>query len=80
MMPKRADDEDVLAFIQRFIAEHQYPPSRRQIQDHFGWSGPSGAQLAVKRLQQRGWIEVDAGTTRGMRVMKAAPVPMTEEI
>ena len=60
---------EILAFIQRFTAEHEYAPSVREIAAEFGFS-PNGAQTHLNALELQGAIQRTRGVARSIRVCK----------
>jgi SOS-response transcriptional repressor LexA len=58
----------VLLFIQHFVQEHNYAPSRRDIQEACHLSKRS-VNDALTLLQAWGYIEIPAGTHRAIRVI-----------
>ena len=61
----------LLAFIQQFDAENGYPPTVREMQTGVGISSPSMVHHNLNHLTRMGYIERDANTSRGLRVVKS---------
>lgn len=59
---------DVLRFIEQYIADKGYPPTRQDICDAMGYRSPNAAEEHLRVLQRKGYIEIDAGISRGIRV------------
>lgn len=59
----------VLGEIRRYIDDHGYPPTLREISDAFGWSGPSAAKQAIGWLVRKGWLIVDKRRSRAIRIV-----------
>lgn len=62
--------DETLAFINQYIADKSFPPSRREIMTGLGLKNPSSAQSRIDELVARGAIVVTPGIPRGIRVMK----------
>lgn len=56
---------EVLAFLRKFQAENQMPPTRKEIAKHFGFA-PNAAQDVINALAKKGAITVKAKTSRGI--------------
>jgi len=52
--------EEVLAFIQRFLLERGYPPTVREIGSHFGF-GPRAAKEHLDLIEKKGYIRKGRG-------------------
>ncbi len=61
--------EAVLHFIEAFIERKRYPPSRKEIADHFGWKSANAAQECLDAIERKGFIEVIPNISRGLRVL-----------
>ena len=60
----------MLEFLSRFIAEHGYPPSVREIGQHFHIQSLAGVTCHLDALQKKKFIERDKGKARGIRVVQ----------
>lgn len=60
----------VFSFVQQYIANKGYPPSRHEIKNAMGLKSANSAQEALVRLQTKGLIELDHKIPRGIRVLK----------
>jgi SOS-response transcriptional repressor LexA len=69
----------ILEFLETFIAEHDYPPSIRDIQTGCGISSTSVVDYNLKRLEERGHIrrdrEVSAPSSSSTARAPAAAAP-----
>ena len=63
----------VLAFIRAYITEHGYAPLLSEIQHGSGFSGHSGAQYHVERLERLGLL--DRGPRGAHRGITLTEVP-----
>lgn len=53
--------KDILEFIKKYSAKKKYPPSIREISNHFNLSSPATAHVHVKKLIEKGYLK--RGTT-----------------
>lgn len=60
--------EAVIGYLREFILARGYPPTRREIMDHFGWRSTNAAQQHLRLLRQKGLLEWDERTARGIRL------------
>jgi len=58
----------VLRYIERYIGQHGYPPSVREIQRGLTMASPSTAIYHLRKLERAGRIECDPGVARGIRL------------
>ncbi len=52
--------------------QNGYPPTIREISDHFKFSSPAGALSHIEALQKKGYIERDHAS-RGIRIIAESP-------
>lgn len=57
---------EVFAFLEKYIDEKGYPPTRGEIAEHFGFKSLNAAQQHLDALVHKGAIRVDAGVARGI--------------
>ncbi len=60
---------DILRFLEQFIAEHDYPPSIRDIQQGCGISSTSVVDYNLKRLEEKGLIRRDREVSRAIELL-----------
>lgn len=60
---------DILRFLERFIADHDYPPSIRDIQQGCGISSTSVVDYNLKRLEEKGLIRRDREVSRAIELL-----------
>lgn len=60
----------VLELVLSFSREHGYPPTRKQIAEHFGFASPNAADCHVKRLVDKGFLFHEKNSARGIRVVR----------
>lgn len=61
-------ENDVLSFVVEYIERHGYPPSIREIGEGVG-RGTTTVHATLRRLQAKGWISVERGQPRTLRVV-----------
>ena len=59
----------ILGFVKRYIDDHQYPPTIREICRGTGMSSTSVVSYNLVRLEREGLIRRDRGVSRGIVVM-----------
>ena len=62
----------VLEHIKTCILEQGYPPTRIEIQRHFGWKSANAAQDVLWALHRKGVIEIKSNLARGIKVTTLA--------
>ena len=60
---------EVFRMIEAFQEKNQYPPTRREIAEHFGWKSTNAAECALKRLAAAGAIELVPDINRGIKLL-----------
>ena len=66
-----AKQQAILAFLGRFIDEHDYPPSIRDIQQGCDISSTSVVDYNLKRLEEKGLIRRDREVSRAIELLEA---------
>jgi repressor LexA len=61
----------VLQFLKRYLREHGFPPTVREIARHFGMAGPKGAKKHLDALVKKGSIERVARLPRAIQMRGA---------
>lgn len=62
----------VLLFVVRYRNEHQTPPTRADISEHFGWSSANAAEDHLKALASKGFVRLQPGRARNIFVLREA--------
>lgn len=62
----------VLAFIRKFMGNHELPPTRGEIADGLGLKNRQGIDQHLRALESKGAIELLPGISRGIRIRQAA--------
>lgn len=60
---------EILSFIELYIEDKGWPPTRVEIADEFNIQ-PAAAQDHVKAIANKGYIKIKEGVSRGIKVMK----------
>jgi len=64
-----AKQRGILQFLEDFIAEHDYPPSIRDIQNGCDISSTSVVDYNLKRLEEKGYIRRDREVSRAIELL-----------
>lgn len=59
----------VLFFVSTFAAEHGYPPTRKEIADHFDWTSHNAAEQHLRAIERKNHIKITPGVARGIAVL-----------
>jgi SOS regulatory protein LexA len=70
--------KEVLDFITEYVREHDYSPTQKEIQDHFGFKSLGSVQDYIKYLTNGGYLINDSHSVRGL--MPSVVQQNTEEI
>ncbi len=66
--------ENMLKFIRRFVREHHFPPTIREIGEAVGISSTSVVNYNLNVLEKKNFIERDKNVSRGLRVIESDEV------
>lgn len=69
-MNKRDPEADLYAYIKRFIAENQYPPSYREMAEAIGVNSTRTISRYLQRLKDRGLVEWTPRRYRTVRLIE----------
>ena len=71
-MPKKLTDRQrrVLDCIRAHVAKRGVPPSRSELARELGYVFPSGANGHLDALERKGWIHINRGLDRGIRLLR----------
>ena len=61
---------EVLDRIREHIGKWGVPPSRSELSESLGLAFPSAANYHLKALERKGWIQLNAGMGRGIRLLQ----------
>ena len=73
-----ARQAQILALIQKAIAQTGAPPTRAEIAAELGFASPNAAEDHLRALAKKGVIELVSGTSRGIRLRLGAPPALNE--
>lgn len=62
----------VLAFIRKYRAANQMPPTRAEISKNFEWASANAAQDVLQALERKGEIHLTVGVARGIFDMQVS--------
>jgi repressor LexA len=66
--------EQVLEFLVNFNTEHGFPPTIRELCQHFGFKSLNTAHFHLRSLEKKGYIQVHPGKGRGITLPGARPL------
>lgn len=69
MLTLTARQQQILTFIQDFIASEGFPPTRAEIARALGFKSVNAAEDHLKALARKGAIELLGGASRGIRLL-----------
>lgn len=75
---KNGKTEQILCFIQQFIAEHGYGPTVREIGDAVGLRSTSTVHGYIERMQRNGLVTQVPLTPRSLRVVTNQPLSTSD--
>jgi len=58
----------VLEHVQKYLLEYHRPPTVREVMRHFKWNSPQSARKHLLALEEKGYLEREANTARGLRL------------
>ncbi|BDV43004.1 LexA repressor 1 [Geotalea uraniireducens] len=67
--------QEVLHFIETSLERHGYPPTLREIAAHLRINGTLGVMKHLAALEKKGYIQRDAGSSRGISLVGRAATP-----
>jgi repressor LexA len=68
-----ARQSQILDLIRGYIADEGCPPTRAEIANILGFRSPNAAEDHLRALQRTGYIEIVAGSSRGIRLVGEDP-------
>jgi repressor LexA len=66
---------EVLLFIQKFIEQHHYSPSYREIMHHFAFNSPGSVYKHIRTLKRKGVLTSEKQSHRSLMPIQAASLP-----
>lgn len=68
-----AQQKRVLLYLKKRLTYGLGSPTMAEIAEEFGWKSPNSAAGHIKALERKGYVEVEAKVSRGIRVRKWKP-------
>jgi len=62
----------ILNFVERYTATHNFPPTLREIADHYGMSSLNGVKKHLQALERKGHLVRKEGARRALQVTRLA--------
>jgi repressor LexA len=59
----------ILSYLKRFVLQRGYPPTHRQIGDHFGIGSTNGVVGHLKALEKKWFIRREPMISRGITIV-----------
>lgn len=66
---------EIFKFIETFIGEKSYPPTRQEIADAFGFASVNGAEQHLRALEKKGAIRIVPNVSRGIVLVAESSKP-----
>lgn len=70
--PLTARQQEILAFIRRFLEQEGFPPTLAEITRAMGLKSPHGVREQLQALARKGAIELTPAASRGIRLLEPA--------
>ena len=70
----------VLGFINDYRQQQGYPPTVREVADHFGFRSPRAAHDHIKALERKGFLRSAPGRSRALEVLVPQGIPVLGRI
>jgi SOS-response transcriptional repressor LexA len=67
--PLTPRQQDILDYVRDYQRDRGKPPTVREIGHRFDIRSPNGVYCHIKALEKKGYIQMDAGESRGIRVV-----------
>jgi repressor LexA len=65
---------DVLKYVQDHLTQTHRPPTVREVMRHFKWNSPQSARKHLLALEEKGYLEREDHTARGLRLAEDSSV------
>lgn len=76
--PLTAQQAALLRYLWAYQKQHGYPPIRREICRHFGWTSSNAPSNHLKPLVQKGYLRHDPAKSRGYVALRGPGLPVVE--
>ena len=71
-IPLTPRQQEILAWLAKYIADHGYSPTVRELCLAFHFDSVNGAMCHLHPLRKKGWITWNDGQARTLRVLEEA--------
>jgi repressor LexA len=65
---------DVLNYVQEHLTQTHRPPTVREVMRHFKWNSPQSARKHLLALEEKGYLERENHTARGLKIVDDSSV------
>lgn len=65
---------EVLRYVQDHLTQNHRPPTVREVMRHFKWNSPQSARKHLLALEEKGYLEREEHTARGLRLAEDSSV------
>ena len=65
---------EVLKYVQEHLTQTHRPPTVREVMRHFKWNSPQSARKHLLALEEKGYLEREEHTARGLRLAEDSSV------
>lgn len=72
--------QEILSLIRQFVEETGYPPTRSEIAEALGFRSANAAEQHLRALARKGAIELQTGTSRGIRLTEELGLPVVGRV
>jgi repressor LexA len=69
-VPLTDRQREILAWLSRYIDDHGYSPTVRELCLAFGFGSTQGAKCHLDPLRRKGWVTWNDGQARTLRVLE----------
>jgi repressor LexA len=70
--PLTERQREILTWLVRYIDQHGYSPTLREVCMAFGFASPNGAVCHLASMQRKGWVTWNEKKSRTIRVLEVA--------
>ena len=70
---------EIYQYLAGYIASHQYPPTVREIMQHFGFKSPNSVMIHLKPMRKKGWLNWQDGLSRSIAILNQ-PEPLSVQV
>ncbi len=64
----------VLEYVQSHLMQNHRPPTVRDVMRHFKWNSPQSARKHLLALEEKGYLEREENTARGLKIVEDSSV------